>query len=249
MVPACSNRTLVSACLPVGVSNLSPFKSVFIPSARRLAISLITLIVLQTAGIGQTGTSLATAEKTVRSPGLVLLETLTPPRLTSAVADPSDSLVARRTFFSTTVSQQGKRVGKRSIIELMEDIPQAQTLYLRGQLLKPAGPLLIASSLVVGYVAIKGTQKMAYARGIGTPANPAPPDELVEYTSRSLPALIGSMGLLVGGLCLIEVANGITAKSIKLYNTQVNPRRSVSTLQTLNLAITTSGNLGLEASF
>ncbi len=221
----------------------------FIPSTRLLALSLIASISLQTAATGQTDPGRAPAPKTVRSYPPVSSETLTPILLTVATAEESDSLVVNRNLFSTTVSQQGKRVSQRSLLELMEDMPQARTRYLRGQLLKPVGPLLIASGLVVGYLAIKGTQKSAFARGIGTPANPAPPDVLVEYTSRSLPVLIGSLGLLVGGLCLVEAANGMTAKSINLYNAQVTPRRSVSTLQTLNLGVTTSGNLGLEASF
>ncbi len=200
---------------------------------------------LQTAASGQIRSRFPPLEKPVQVP--VSAEKLTMPRLT--LSEESDSLIIKRSFFFNKVIQQGKQVNGRSIIELTEDIPRAQILYLRGQILKPVGPVLIASSLVVGYIAVKGTQKTAYARGIGTPANPAPPDVLVEYTSRSLPALIGSLGLLVGGLCLIEVANGMTAQSVNLYNAQVTPNRSVSILQTLSLGLTTSGNLGLEASF
>ena len=246
MGPECSNELLELACWPVEVSNLFPFRPVFsVPFIRPLTISSILLITLQTAAVGQSDL----AEKTTRFPTSVSSEKLTRSRVPLIATEESDSLLIKRSFFFTTVSQQGKRLSGRSIIEQMEDIPQAQTLYLRGQVLKPVGPLLIASSLVVGYIAVKGTQKTAYARGIGTPANPSPPDVLVEYTSRSLPTLIGSIGLLVSGLCLIEIANGTTAKSINLYNAQVTPGRSVSTQKTLNLGLTTSGRLGAEVSF
>lgn len=161
----------------------------------------------------------------------------------------SDSLLARRTFFSTIVFEQGSRLNPRSVVGVMEEIPQAQTIYLRSQLLKPVGPLLIASGLVIGYIGVKGTQKTAYAKGIGTPANPSPPDVLVDYTSRSLPMLAGGVGLVIGGLCLIEIANGLTAKSIDIYNARIVPRRSTSGLQKARIGLTSSGNLGVEARF
>ena len=174
---------------------------------------------------------------------------LTRSRTALPIAAESDSVLAKRTFFSTTITQRGNRLNRRSSIELLEDTPQAQANYRRGQLLKPLGPLLIASGLVIGYIAVKGTPKTAYARGIGTPANPSPPDVLVDYTSRNLPALVGGVGLLIGGLCLIELSNEMVAKSIRLYNAQVVPHRSVSGLQTIQLGITTSGGVGFEANF
>ncbi|GAB3513284.1 hypothetical protein GCM10027341_55120 [Spirosoma knui] len=132
---------------------------------------------------------------------------------------------------------------------MLSENSQAQAFYQRGQLLKPIGPLLGVSGIVVSYIALKGTQKTAYARGVGTPANPSPPDVLVAYTSRSLPALLGGVGLLVSGLCLIEISNGLTAKSINVYNASVLSNRPTSGLQAVRLGVTTAGNIGLEASF
>ncbi|GAB3544176.1 hypothetical protein [Spirosoma fluminis] len=160
-----------------------------------------------------------------------------------------DSLWTKRSFFSTAIIQHGNRLDRHSISQLLSENAPAQTLYQRGQLLKPIGPLLGVSGLVISYIALKGTPKTAYARGVGTPTNPSPPDVLVEYTSRSLPALLGGVGLVVGGLCLIEISNGLTAKSIRVYNASILSHRPTSGLQTVRLGVTTAGTIGFEASF
>ncbi|MBD2752598.1 hypothetical protein [Spirosoma validum] len=216
---------------------------------RTLSMGLLVSAIIQTATVGQVGPTPILAETAVSALKQAPSERLTRSSRDLTVAEESDSLLAQRKFFSTTVRQQGNRLNRRSIIEVMEDIPQAQTLYRRSQLLKPIGPLLIASGLVIGYMAVKGTPKTTFAKGIGTSANPSPPDVLVDYTSRSLPTLMGGIGLLVGGLCLIEISNGMTAKAINLYNAQVVPHRSISRLQTIELGITDGGNVGLEAKF
>lgn len=216
---------------------------------RLLFVSLLVALRAQTAAVGQVSSTPARAETIVHLPRQKLSDRLAHSLTTLITAGESDSLQPKRHFFSTTVTQQGNRLNRRSIIQLMQEVPQAQALYRRGQLLKPLGPVLVASGLVIGYMAVKGTSKTAYAKGIGTPANPSPPDVLVDYTSRSLPQLLGGISLLVGGLCLIEISNELTVKSINLYNTEVTPNRPAAGIQTIKLGITTSGHLGLEASF
>lgn len=161
------------------------------------------------------------------------------------VSDQLDSLVTKRSFFSTSISQQGKNLSSRAVIQLLNDIPRAKSAYRWGLALKPVGPLLAASGLALGYVAIRGTLTKGFVRGIGINA----PDVPVEYTTRSLPKLLGGIGLVVGGLCLIEVANGLTRKSVTIYNASVVPRRLAWGLHDAGLGLTTSGNLGLEAHF
>lgn len=212
-----------------------------------LSVSLLIALSTQTAVVGQISSQPVLTQTSVRLPRHEPSDR----RTTLATADESDSLLIKRNFFSSTIIQQGNRLNRRFLIELLEEAetPQALVLYRRGQLLKPMGPLLIAAGLVIGYSAVKGTQKTAYARGIGTPANPSPPDVLVDYTSRSLPQLLGGVGLLIGGLCLIEISNDLTVKSIGLYNTEVTPDRSAAKLQTIKLGLTAGGHLGIKATF
>ena len=208
---------------------------------------ILTLLALgQTAAIGQTSwpdTDLAKAM------GRELQVQSAYENTDLSVADQPDSLAAKRAFLSTAVTQPGKSLDRRSILSILEATPKAQQLYRRSQLIKPIGPVLAGAGLIIGYVAIKGTPMTGIARGNRTASNPYPPDVTVEYNRRSLPLLIGGIGVIVGGLCLIELSNELTLKSIQLYNAGVVPRRLSSHLDTIKVGITTSGQVGMEAHF
>ncbi|WP_155296213.1 hypothetical protein [Spirosoma rigui] len=204
--------------------------------------SLSTILLLwamgQTIALGQgslTGTDLSNEEQMAQS--------------AYKPTDVPDSLVAKRSFLLTSVSQLGKRLHRGSILSILEVTPKARQLYQRGQLIKPIGPLLAVAGLAIGYIAIKGTPTTGMARGSRTPSNPYPPDVTVAYTRRNLPLLVGGLGLIAGGLCLIELSNELTAKSIQLYNANVVPRRLSSYLDTIKVGITASGQIGVEAHF
>ena len=212
----------------------------------RLLVIFTLLTLGQTVAVGQTS---LTSTELSEAVGIEFQVQSAYRHTDLPVADKPDSLVAKRSFLSTAITQPGKKLDRGSIVSILEVTPKAQQLYRRSQLIKPLGPLLAGAGLAIGYVAIKGTPMTAIARGIHTPTNPNVPDVTIEYTHRSLPLLVGGLGLFVGGLCLIEMSNDLAAKSIQLYNATVIPLRLSSHLDTIKLGITSSGQVGLEAHF
>ncbi len=161
----------------------------------------------------------------------------------------SDSLVAKRSLLTTTILKDNKLLSATEIRNLLAPTPKALKAYRWGKVLQPVGPVLILSGIAVGYLGIKGVQKSAFIRGVGTKTNPYPDDILVEYTHRSAPKLLAGLGLFVAGFYVIERSNELTATSVKLFNAKPSPIRTLSRVQSLKLGITSTGNLGLEAQF
>lgn len=172
------------------------------------------------------------------------------PRLTmDSSAMNIDSLQARRRFLGTLVSQRDSILSKTSIIQILSPTPRSEKLFRRGLMLRPVGPLMAVAGLAVGFIAIRGNEKTGFVRGVRTATTRNVPDIQVQYTSRSLPLLASGIGLLVGGICLIELSNGFTKKSVDLYNASVIPRRLESRVENVSFGITSAGTLGFEARF
>jgi hypothetical protein len=161
-------------------------------------------------------------------------------------ADLDDTLRTQRHFLATAIYQNGVKMPNSAISQLLASVPKATNKFRFGNVLKPIGPLLAVSGLVVGYIGIKGKPATAIVGGQRTPTNPNVPDVQVEYTKRSLPKVLGGLGLLIGGLCLVEVSSELTVLSVKLYNSR---NKAISQLDNLKLGITTTGNIGLQARF
>jgi hypothetical protein len=165
------------------------------------------------------------------------------------VGDRMDSLFTRRMVLATALYEKGNRLTKAAIRSKLASTPASWKANRMGEVLRPVGALVGASGLVVGYLGIKGKETTAMVRGIRTPGGPSVPDVAVNYTERSLPMVLGGLGLVVGGLCLIELSNELTVKSVRLYNTKVSQQNALSQSVTLKFGITLSGSLGLEAHF
>ena len=166
-----------------------------------------------------------------------------------ATVDLSDTLWAKRRLFTTKVYKKGEQLSNEAVINLLQDTRRAQKMFRLGNVLKPVASVLALSGIAVGYLGIKGTEKTAMIRGIGTKANPNVPDIEVAYTSRSLPKLLAGLGLFVGSMCVLELSNQLTAKSVVLYNTKSVSQKSISQVMTIKAGLTSTGSLGLEANF
>lgn len=167
--------------------------------------------------------------------------------LIPASVDLSDTLSTKRRIFSTNVYEKGQKLTNSAVIKLLEDTRQAKKKFQLSILMKPAAALLAVSGVWLGYEGIKGTEQTAMIRGVRTPGNSNVPDVQVNYVKRSLPKVLGGLGLFLGGLLLVELSNDLTAKSVVLYNVKSVSRTSVSMIKTVKVGLTTSGGLGLEA--
>lgn len=198
---------------------------------------LIVLLFWPTALLGQ-------SFPPVGGQQVVVIHTVAP---AASYLDMADSLLTVRHMFSTTISQCGKDLPKSSIIQVLNATPVALSAYQKGKILQPVGPVLIVSGLALSYIGLQGKTVSGYIRPVRTLTNPSGPDLPVDYTVRNLTEVIGGIGLIVGGFCLIELSNGLLAKSVKLHNDRVIPRRL--RLQNIKVGMTTGGNVGLTASF
>ncbi|WP_425291093.1 hypothetical protein [Spirosoma linguale] len=127
------------------------------------------------------------------------------------------------------------------VVSLLQESPKALLNYRWANRLKVIGPALALSGLALSYVGVKGSEAMATVGGIKTVSNRNPADVQVVYRERSLAKTLGGIGLFVGGICLIELANELTNKSIVLYNDSTD-----SAIRTVDIGLTANGGIGLQ---
>lgn len=162
-----------------------------------------------------------------------------------------DSLQTKRSVLSTAVYEGGNKLTRAVVEEKFRNSPQILKKVHVANILKPLGPLIVASGLFVGYIGIKGVQATDVVRGLRPPGVNEVPDVSVNYTKRSLPKLLSGLGLFIAGICLIELSNEMTAKSIVLYNNKLKSlaTKRPSYFTTIKFGITSNGGLGLESKF
>lgn len=103
---------------------------------------------------------------------------------------------------------------------------KSERFLYNSKALIPLGAIVSAGGVYLGFDALKGTK---YTQMVGNTE--------YTYTERPIFQLIGGIGLLAAGVCLMEYGNDAKVKSIKLYNSNKNERQS-------RLGLTPSGNLG-----
>ncbi|GAB3693353.1 hypothetical protein GCM10027592_13150 [Spirosoma flavus] len=166
---------------------------------------------------------------------------------------PFDTITAKRHFITTGLYINGKRLSTSSILYTYQKAPKAMpkslNMYQLGSFLKPVGPLMVVTGVYVGYLAVKGKPATGMIRGIRTAGNPYPSDVPAEYTVRNLPRLLAGIGMVIGGIAVIEFSNELVAKSAKNYNSKLSRPRKVALLYNTKFGITPDGNVGLYARF
>ncbi|MBD2700714.1 hypothetical protein IC229_08705 [Spirosoma sp. BT702] len=174
--------------------------------------------------------------------------------LLTAPEAPADSIASKRHFLTTGLYMNGKRLSTSSVLytyqKAPKSMPKSLNLYQLGSFLKPVGPLMVVTGVYIGYLAIKGKPATAMVRGTGgTYLNPVVPDVPAEYTVRNLPRLLAGIGMVIGGIAVIEFSNELVAKSAKNYNSKLSRPRRVAILNNAKFGITPDGNIGLYARF
>ncbi|GAB2551989.1 hypothetical protein GCM10027085_49390 [Spirosoma aerophilum] len=172
--------------------------------------------------------------------------TISPQRTPSKAAD---SLRTKRNMFFTAVYQDTVRLSYSAVHTLYKDKFTSARKLEWAQRLKPVGPILILSGIVMGYLGLRGEQKTDYIRGIGTREQPNVPDVPASYVQRSLPKTLLGVGLLAGGIGMIEWANDCMASSVRLYNAKPATVRKVAHVDHINLGLTVSGNACVAVHF
>jgi hypothetical protein len=155
----------------------------------------------------------------------------------------TDSLFFRRHVLTTSLYHHGQKATQSLLIEKLRPLPKAYQAFRISQVIRPAGAILAATGLAAAYLGIKGRQVSTMIRGKTVNS----PEVQIEYTDRSLPKTLGGVGLFLGGLCLMEFANELTAKSVTIYNGKVGSRKWVAQSVQVQVGITTSGGVGLIA--
>lgn len=162
----------------------------------------------------------------------------------------ADSLRGGRSLLTMAIYKGSERLSYADVRALYASNRKATRQLQWGRALRPVAPVLMLAGLAVGYMGLRGEQKTAFIRGVGTRQQPVVPDVEANYVQRSLPKTVLGLGLFLGAFCLIEQANEFTANSVRLYNAKPAPiRRPLARVDHLNIGLTSTGNLGLEAHF
>lgn len=159
----------------------------------------------------------------------------------------TDSLWSKRGFITSSVYYNGSKLSNSALKEMLRPLPKSFNSYRLSQILKPIGPVFTIAGILVAVNGVKGKPAITKVRDNRTPTNPSRPIIEVAYTKRSLPQIIGGIGLFVGGICLIELSNELLSKSIKFHT--INSNKSKSTFITLKIGITPSGGIGMSTQF
>ena len=158
-----------------------------------------------------------------------------------------DTLIAIRHFLTTSIFKDGRSLSRSAIIGIYQSTPESISKYRWGTALIPAGTVIAVAGIAFGYIAVKGEPATEMVRGIRTPTDSSPPDVQVNYTKRSVPAILAGLGLFAGGMCLLELSNELIGKSANVYNAKLKESKKVSFIYKARLGITPSGNLGICA--
>ena len=148
-----------------------------------------------------------------------------------------DSLYAKRVFLATHIYKDGIKLSSGKINKLYQDTGQPRIKYKWSNILKPIGPVVAVGGLVVAYVALKGVDATAIVDG-----------KEVDYKIRSLPKLLIGLGLVVGGLSMVESSNELAQHSVDIYNSKLNESKKTSYINKVQFGLTETNAIGFTIS-
>lgn len=177
--------------------------------------------------------SQAQSQETVKS-SLVSAET--------AALPVQDSLTTKRKVLSTSIYRDGTKLSSEAIRTLYRENKKARKSYTSGQILTPLGPLISATGIALGYVAIKGK-----SASVNIHYNQK--DITAKYTIRDRTKLAAGVGLFIGGIVLLEFSNELIVRSTRRFNSELKYLQVADRKPSLHFGVTPSGNLGVFACF
>jgi hypothetical protein len=159
--------------------------------------------------------------------------------LNHSFAQGVDSLHAKRVFLATYIYKDSVKLSNSNVQKLYTKIEQSKIKYMWSNILKPVGPVVAVGGVALAVFALKGVDATAVIDG-----------QNVDYKIRSLPKLLMGLGLVVGGLSMVESSNELTQHSVDIYNSKLQPTSKVgSVIDKIKFGITPSNFLGFSVSF
>lgn len=151
---------------------------------------------------------------------------------------PLDTLQSKRSLLSTAIYQGDVKLRPKSVIALYREDPGTKRRYQLGRALLPVGPLVSLAGIGVTAIALKGTPATREVKIDGKPTT-------VQFTKRSQVKFVAGVGLFLGGIALVEVANELIGNSAIRFNNRLKNKQAA----TLHLGITPGGGMGMYVRF
>lgn len=147
----------------------------------------------------------------------------------------ADTLTVKRGIFISGVYRKGVRLNNSMLFDLYakNKAYDAEKQLKRSRLLLPAGAVVSVAGFAVSINALVGTKHTAYI-------------DNVEYTYYKRPIInvLGGIGMIAAGVCLMEFGNDKKVRSIDLYN-----KKKKYDALTPAIGLNQQGHLGLKWSF
>lgn len=153
------------------------------------------------------------------------------------VAQKNDSLFAKRVFLATYIYKDGIKLSNKEVNNVFKDTWQPKIKYRWSNILKPIGPVVAVGGVGLAYVALKGVDATAIVEG-----------KEVDYKIRSLPKLLIGLGLVVGGLSMVESSNELVQHSVDIYNSMLKESKKTSYINKIQFGLTESNAIGFTIS-
>lgn len=150
-------------------------------------------------------------------------------------AQKQDTLYAKRALLATHIYKDGIKVSNDRIRRLFKDTQQSRVKYRWSNILKPIGPVVAVGGFGLAYIALKGVDATATIDG-----------KEIDYKIRSLPKLLMGLGLVVGGLSMVESSNELAQHAVDIYNTKLNKKTSY--IDKIQFGLTETNAIGFTIS-
>jgi len=152
-------------------------------------------------------------------------------------AQKPDTLYFNRAFISTYIYQDGIKLSGGKLTKKFDTTKQSKIKFMWSNILKPIGPVVTVGGVGLAYMALKGVDATATIDG-----------KQVDYKIRSLPKLLMGLGLVVGGLCMVESSNELAQHAVEIYNTKLKSTSKIGYINKIQFGLTESSAIGFTIS-
>lgn len=123
-----------------------------------------------------------------------------------------DTLSFKRKVFNSSVYFGGIKQTNKYLFKLYNESEESESkrLLRKHKIMLPVGAATTVIGLALGADALVGTKKTANING-----------ENHTYYERPIFQLLGGLGLIAGGVCIMEFGNDAKIKSVKTFNQKI----------------------------